>query len=163
MTPAKAGEVTDNPRLGNPGGFVWAPMKDAFRLHTLLTVSLALGCANQLPAKPAVTVATTTEQQAEKGMVARPGLTAAEVDEAVRKASQLTPKMTVAQVEQIVGSLKVGEKSGSLHDMLSALPLLPGIKVTASNGICRFDFTSNDKGRFLFTSWALLPGAQPSQ
>ncbi len=138
-------------------------MKDAFRLHTLLAVGLALGCAGQLSAKPAVNVTTTTEQQAEKGMVARPGLTAAEVDEAVRKASQLTPKMTVAQVEQIVGSLKVGEKSGSLHDMLNALPRLPGIKVTATNGICRFDFTSNDKGRYLFTSWALLPGAQPSQ
>ncbi len=138
-------------------------MKDAFRLHTLLTVSLALGCAGQLTAKPDVTVTTTTEQQAEKGMVARPGLTAAEVDEAVGKASQLTPKMTVAQVEQIVGSLKVGDKNGSLHDMLNALPRLPGIKVTATNGICRFDFASNDKGRYLFTSWALLPGAQPSQ
>ena len=42
--------------------------------------------------------------------------------------------MTVAQVEQIVGSLKVGEKSGSLHDMLNALPRLPAVGVAPLRG-----------------------------
>jgi hypothetical protein len=137
-------------------------MKAATRLHTLLALFLALAGAGPLVVRSDAAGETATEAQAEKEVIARPNLTTAEVDEAVRKASQLTPKMTIRQVEQIVGALKVGGKSGPLDDMVNALPNLPGIKVTATNGICRFDFTSNAKGRFFFTSWALLPGAQPS-
>ncbi len=138
-------------------------MKTEAHRTALLALLLALACAHPLAAKSDVTVKTTTAQKAEKELTARPGLTTAEVDAAVAKASQLAPKMSVPQVEQIVGSLNVGGKGGSLVDMLNALPRAPGIELTATNGICRFDFVSDEKGRFFLKSWALLPGAKPSQ
>lgn len=105
----------------------------------------------------------TPATQPEKGLVARPNLTAAEVDEAVRRASRVKPKMSPAQVEAIVGNLSAGHGRATLDDTINALPRLPQIQVAATNGICRFDFVSDEKGRFSLTSWALLPGAQPSR
>ena len=79
------------------------------------------------------------------------------------KAAQLKTKMTIAQVEQVMGKLTVAGKGGALVDMVMAMPLAPDIEVTGTDGVYRFDFTANEKGRFLLASWTLLPGAQPSR
>jgi len=99
----------------------------------------------------------------EEKLTARPGLTSAEVDAAVKQATQLKRKMTVFEVEVIVGKLTVAGRTGYLADMLNALPRQEGTVVTGTNGIFRFDFVSDRKGRFHLTSWSLLPGAQPKE
>ena len=133
------------------------------RLIALFALFVSTSCAISLAADAAVTDRTTTAARAEKELVARPNLTAAEVDNAVQRASTLSRKMTVYQVEGIVGKLNVAGTGASLDDMLNALPRVPEIVVTATDGIYRFDFVSNAKGHFFLTSWALLPGAKPSR
>ncbi len=133
------------------------------RRFALLALLVALVCTQPLATAADVPVKTPPAPKTEQELAARPGLTTAEVETATTRAASLKPKMTVAQVERLVGGLTVGGKGGSLQDMLHALPRAPGIELTATNGICRFDFVSDDKGRFLFKTWALLPGAAPSR
>lgn len=99
----------------------------------------------------------------EEKLIARAGLTTAEVDAAVKQAAQLKPKMTVWEVEAVVGKLSVAGRTGALDDMLNALPRQEGLVITATNGIFRFDFASDRKGRFHLTTWELLPGARPKE
>ena len=140
-------------------------MNSARRLIPLSTLLAALCLVGSVAAKPNTTApaGNSPAVKAEKPLLARPGLTTAEVDAAVKQASPLARKMTVRQVESIVGKLSVGGGNASLDDTLNAMPRLPRVTVTATNGIFRFDFISDDKGRYTLTSWALLPGATPSQ
>ena len=138
-------------------------MSTRARLIAIFALFVSTSCVISLAAGSAVTDRTTPAARAEKELVARPNLTTAEVDDAMQRASRLSPKMTVYQVEGIVGKLNVAGTGASLDDMLHALPRAPGIVVTATDGIYRFDFVSSEKGRFSLTSWALLPGAKPSR
>ena len=133
-------------------------------MFVVLSLTLALGGFG-LPAAQAAGTGNpgSATKPTEEKLIARAGLTPAEVDAAVKQAAQLTPKMTVWEVEAVVGKLSVAGRTGALDDMLHALPRQEGLVVTATNGIFRFDFASNRKGRFHLTTWALLPGAQSSQ
>lgn len=108
-------------------------------------------------------IRTTTEKEAAQSRQARAGVTPAEVDEAVAKASQVRAKMSVAQVESIVGRFDVSGKGVPTEDILKSLPKVAGIKVTASNSTHQFVFVSDAKGNFSLVSWGLLPGAAPSK
>jgi hypothetical protein len=140
-------------------------MNPARSLIALSTLIAALCLPGSVAAKQNTTApaGNTPAAKAEKPLLARPGLTTAEVDAAVQQAAQLERKMTVPQVEAIVGNLSLGGGGASLDDTLNAMPRLPRMTLTATNGIFRFDFTSDDKGRYRLTTWALLPGATPSQ
>jgi hypothetical protein len=139
-------------------------MTTGTRVFAVLSLILALG-GYGLPAIQAAGTgnAGSATMPTEEKLTARAGLTTAEVDAAVKQAAQLTPKMTVWEVEAIVGKLTVAGRTGYLHDMLNALPRQEGLVITATNGIFRFDFASDRKGRFHLTTWELLPGAQPSK
>lgn len=122
-----------------------------------LIASLACSALTARAAAPAP-AAPSPEARAAQEFAVRPGLTQAQIDEALRRAGRLKPKMTAREVQEVVGGLSAGNGRATLDDTLNALPRLPQITVTATNGICRFDFRSDDKGRFLLTSWAPLPG-----
>ena len=133
-------------------------------MFAVLALTLALGGFG-LPVLQAAGTGNpgSATRPSEDKLTARAGLTPAEVDAAVKQASQLKRKMMVGEVEAVVGKLSVAGRTGALDDMLHALPRQEGLVVTATNGIFRFDFASDRKGRFHLTTWALLPGAQPSQ
>jgi hypothetical protein len=98
-----------------------------------------------------------SEAESEKHLTAKSHLTQKEIDSSVRRARKLSPGMTVRQVERVVGSLSIGARGRSLQELLDLLPKLPGIRVTATDGVCRFDFVKAPAGNFVFTSWAVLP------
>lgn len=133
-------------------------------MFAVLSLILALGGYGLPTVQAAGTSnAGSATRPTEEILTARAGLTTAEVDAAVKQAAQLTRKMTVPEVEAIVGKLSVAGRTGALDDMLNALPRQEGLVITATNGIFRFDFASDRKGRFHLATWALLPGAQSSQ
>jgi hypothetical protein len=139
-------------------------MTTGTRVFAVLSLILALGGFGLpvLQAAGSGNPGSATKPTEEK-LIARAGLTTAEVDAAVKQAAQLKPKMTVWEVEAVVGKLSVAGRTGALDDMLNALPRQEGLVITATNGIFRFDFASDRKGRFHLTTWELLPGARPSQ
>jgi len=139
-------------------------MTTGTRVFAVLSLILALG-GYGLPIVQAAGTSNTGSATwpTEEKLTARVGLTTAEVDAAIKQAAQLTRKMTVPEVEAIVGKLSVAGRTGALADMLNALPLQEGLVITATDGIFRFDFASDRKGRFHLTTWELLPGAPPSQ
>jgi hypothetical protein len=139
-------------------------MTTGTRVFAVLSLTLALGGFGLpvLQAAGSGNPGSATKPTEEK-LIARAGLTTAEVDAAVKQAAQLKPKMTVWEVEAVVGKLSVAGRTGALDDMLNALPRQRDSFTPQPKGSCRFRFRLDRKGRFHLTTWGLLPGAQPSQ